>query len=120
MNVNVMKIRIYKFRRFKKWSFVYKTYTPIQLNERATHLHVEISYLKLPFCTQFINFIKHILRSQHACIITNASYDGICVWFERKKQHNIGSPTFTLPTSSNQSAEKTLMYKGFILEGVEH
>jgi len=26
-------------------------------------------------------------------IMINASYEGICVEFERKKQHNIGFPT---------------------------
>ena len=33
-------------------------------------------------------------------LITNATYNGNCVEFERKKQHNIGFPTFKLPTST--------------------
>jgi len=30
----------------------------------------------------------------------NTSYEGICVEIERKKQHNIGFPTFQMPVSA--------------------
>ena len=30
----------------------------------------------------------------------NASDEGICIEFERKSKHNIGFPTFKLPTST--------------------
>ena len=53
--------------------------------------------LKLPFRSQLI---KNILRNRHTYIMTNASNEGICVVFDRKKQHNLGLPTFKSPQST--------------------
>ena len=40
----------------------------------------------------------------------NASNGGICVEFWRKKQHNLGLPTFKLPTSTKNLWRLTLYY----------
>ena len=43
---------------------------------------------------------KIILRNKHTYINKNASYEGNLCWIWKKKQHNIGFPTFKLPTST--------------------
>ena len=51
-------------------------------------------HLKLPFRSQFINYIeKNGLRNYYTYIMINAYDEGICVESERKKQHNIGLST---------------------------
>jgi len=35
-----------------------------------------------------------------SCIIMNASYEVICAEFDRGKHHNLGFPTFKLPSST--------------------
>ena len=52
--------------------------------------------LKLPFRSQLINSKQKLKMLAYTYIITNASYEEICVVFERKKQHNIGFVTFSL------------------------
>ena len=41
-----------------------------------------------------------MLSNKYTYIIINASYEGICVEFERK-QHKIGFPNFKFPASTN-------------------
>ena len=53
--------------------------------------------LKLLFHSKLFNFRK----SKLTYIIINGLYEGIGVEFERKWQHNIGFPTFKLPSSTN-------------------
>ena len=43
---------------------------------------------------------QNSLQNWHTYIKINDSNEGICVEFRRKKQHNIGLPTFKLPAST--------------------
>ena len=61
-------------------------------DSREMYIHI---CLKLSFRSKIIQFIKNTY------IIINASNDGICVEFE-KKEHNLGLPTFKLPTSTKK------------------
>ena len=59
------------------------------------------SHLKLPFRFKLIDFPKiYSLRTKHIYITINASHEGTCIEFERKKQHNLGFPTFKLPVTT--------------------
>jgi len=49
--------------------------------------------------TSFIRLIIGALGSRPAIVI-NASYEGICVEFQRLKPHKFGFPTFKLSASS--------------------
>jgi len=40
--------------------------------------------LKLHSHPHFVNFLKRYLKNCHTSIIINASYEGICIEFERK------------------------------------
>ena len=61
--------------------------------------------LKLPFRSKLIHFIRFFLKLTY--FIINASNEGICVEFWRKKEYNLGLPTFKLPTSTKHRLRLT-------------
>ena len=64
-------------------------------------LWIKIIIWQLSFQSQLISFLqKTFFEISLQYIIINASNKGICVEFERKKQHNIGFPSFKLPAST--------------------
>ena len=64
---------------------------------RMVGFKVALSFTSNKFPTK--KYFKEFLK--HTYIMINASNEGICVEFWRKKQHNLDLPTFKLPTSTN-------------------
>ena len=59
-----------------------------------------LTHLKLPFCYKLINFIKKYFKELVYIYYDECFWWRNLCWVLKKKQHNLGLPTFKMPAST--------------------